>query len=121
MGDTVVDLTAGQSRLVPKGVPHTFHNPDPARPVRFRSVHTPGMRFERFLQCMYDFDADGLADAKGVPPFVELMGLLNAHPNVTLIAGPPRLAQRALQLTLGRSSRHFSGGKLYRRERPALT
>lgn len=111
VGKEVVHLGRGQERLVPKGVLHTFRNPDPVHPVRFRSVHTPGKRFERFLQSMYDMDLDGLATPSGVPHFVELMGLLNAHPDVTVIAGPPRLAQRLLQVTVGRWSRHYGPGR----------
>jgi mannose-6-phosphate isomerase-like protein (cupin superfamily) len=111
VGSEVVLLGPGQERMVPKGVLHTFRNPDPKEPVRFRSVHTPGKRFERFLQSMYDMDLDGLATPQGVPGFVDLMGLLNAHPDVTLIAGPPRLIQRLLQATVGRMSPHFAPGR----------
>lgn len=114
IGGRAVVLEAGQSKLVPRGVPHTFRNADPERPVRFLSVHTPGRRFERLLGSMYDLDLDGRTDVKGVPGFLQLMALIDAHPDVTLIAGPPRFAQKALARVLGWIARLLGRGGVYR-------
>lgn len=107
-------LAAGETIVVPRGVAHTFKNADPARPVRFRSVHTPGRRFERLLGSMYDLDLDGRTDDAGMPPLLPLMALLDAHPDVTLVAGPPRLAQRALVKVLGAVARAMGHPPVYR-------
>ena len=107
-------LHAGQTHLVSRGVPHTFKNADSVLPVRFRSLHTPGLHFERLLGSMYDLDLDGKTDDSGTPGFLPLMALLAHHPDVTLILGPPRLAQLALAKTMGTLARLLGHPGVYR-------
>jgi quercetin dioxygenase-like cupin family protein len=45
-------LIAGEERIIPPGVVHTFRNRSDAN-VAFRSVHTPALGFEQYLERLY--------------------------------------------------------------------
>jgi mannose-6-phosphate isomerase-like protein (cupin superfamily) len=100
VGGKDVHLGAGQSHLVPKGTPHTFHNEGEGR-VRFTSQHRPALGFERFLKTIYDLDRDGRANREGQPRLLQLMAILKSRGGEELLAGPPRFVQRGAAWVLG--------------------
>lgn len=96
-----IRLEAGQRHVVKRGTPHRFVNDDPSRRVVFRSVHRPGKKFEHLLGSVYDLDLDGKVNARGAPRFLAMMAIIEKYPDVSLLHGPPRAAQRLLARVLG--------------------
>lgn len=115
----VVRLEAGQSHVVPRRVPHRFTNGHPTQPVVFRSVHTPGRHFEQLLASIYDLDLDGRVDERGAPGLLAMMAILERHPDVTMLHGPPRIAQLALAKVLGPVARLLGHSGCYRARKRA--
>lgn len=115
----VVRLEAGQSHFVPRRVPHRFTNGHPSQPVVFRSLHTPGRRFERLLASIYDLDLDGRVNDKGAPGFFAMMAILEKYPDVTMLHGPPRAAQLALAKVFGTVARLLGHRGAYRARKRA--
>lgn len=109
-----IRLEAGQSHVVPRRVPHSFKNGDPSRPVVFRSVHTPGRRFEELLGSIYDLDLDGRVNARGAPGFLAMMAIVEKYPDVSLLHGPPRVLQLLLAKLFGPVARMLSHRGAYR-------
>jgi quercetin dioxygenase-like cupin family protein len=86
-------LRAGQSMVVPPGVPHTWWidgEEDARVVVEFR----PALNTEAFLETMYGLAHDGRLDKDGVPPFLQTALVANAYE--VYLPSPPVLQQRAL-------------------------
>ena len=97
MNGTEVVLDPGDKFHIPECAKHTFHATS-AEPCRYIVDHRPALEFEDFMVTLYDLEYDGRSNEKGLPPFLHFAAILNRHRGEQFVAGPPRLAQRLLQL-----------------------
>ena len=90
-------LNPGDTFHIPENAKHTFHTISDD-PCRYVVDHRPALEFEDFMVTLYDLEYDGRAGKQGLPPFLHFAAILNRHRGEQFVAGPPRFAQRLLQL-----------------------
>ena len=110
------DLRAGQSMVVPPGVPHTWWI-DGEEAARVEVEFRPALNTEAFFETMYGLARDGKLDEDGVPPFLQTALISSAYE--IYLPSPPVALQKALFAVLapvGRLAGHrasypeYSGG-----------
>ena len=102
-------LAAGESLTIPAGTVHAFRNRS-GENVMFRTVHTPALQFERYLERLYWLSAmNRVRDTRSVTSLLYLSLLQHTHRGDQVPAGPRRLAvpvlarvARALRLRIDR-------------------
>ena len=90
-------LAAGETVAVPPGTVHTFRNRS-GRNVAFRSVHTPALGFEQYIERLYWLCAmNRIRGPRDLTSALYVSLLLQAHRNDLVLAGPAaRLGVRTL-------------------------
>lgn len=87
---------AGQSVVVPAGVPHAFANVGEGEAV-MRVTYRPALNTEGFFESFFGLSQDDKLDAKtGLPNLLQIAVLATAFREEILFAGIPLLIQRAL-------------------------
>jgi quercetin dioxygenase-like cupin family protein len=76
VGEEAYDAVAGTTAFIPRGVPHTFANPN-GQPARTLVLLAPG-GFERYFEALIA----AIAEAGGFPPADEVVALGIAHGSV---------------------------------------
>jgi mannose-6-phosphate isomerase-like protein (cupin superfamily) len=90
----------GDTFHVPIGAHHTFKATSD-EPCHYFVDHRPALTFKDFMVTICDLAYDGRSNAKGMPSMLHLMAILNRTPGEQYIVGPPKAAQRLLQLVGG--------------------
>jgi quercetin dioxygenase-like cupin family protein len=94
VGKEVIDLTAGDSAVVPPGTPHRFWNAG-AGEAHFVCEVRPALHFEALVETMFALAADGKTNRKGMPNILRLAVVARAYSDTIRLPFPPALAQRA--------------------------
>lgn len=111
VGDERRSLSAGDSLTIPAGTVHTFRNRS-SENVTFRTIHTPALQLERYLERLYWLSAmNRVRDTRSVTSLLYLSLLQHTHREDQLPVGPRRLAMpvlarvaRALRLRIDREA-----------------
>lgn len=92
---------AGESVVIPAGVPHTFVN-DGDLEARAVQEFRPALNIEDFFVAYFVLARDGKLNESGMPKsMLQLAVLLKAYDRVIRVTNPPRFLQRFLMETLG--------------------
>ena len=105
-------LKARESATVPRNTLHTFWNAT-KKPVLFTSKHKPAKQFESFIKSLYDLDYDGQVNAKGAPPLLKLMPMIQARTGEQWMDNPPVFIQHVGIFIIGTLGRILGNKKSY--------
>lgn len=88
-------LTPGENVRIAPGTPHSWWSVG-VEEARVLLDVRPAGRFEEMWRQFMGLQQDGKTDSRGTPPFLQIVALSRAFPDVMEIAGVPHIVQRAL-------------------------
>lgn len=90
---------AGEHIVLLKGQPHAHWNADEDDLVMYQTI-SPSLDIDRFLETLFGLAMDGKLDAKGQPPFLQVMTWIRHTQSKTYLAAIPRRVQDFLAFML---------------------
>lgn len=94
-----IRVPAGESIELPRNRPHAHWNADAEDLVVIQTI-LPCLDVDRFLENLFGLAMDGRLDAKGQPPFLQVLVWIRHLKNKTYLAALPRGVQDALAFML---------------------
>ena len=92
-------IGAGDSITLPRGQAHAHWNADPEPLVMIQTI-SPCYDTDRFLETLFGLAMDGRLDAKGQPPFLQVMLWIRELESKTYLAAIPQGVQNFLAVVL---------------------
>lgn len=97
---TVHRVPAGEKIVIPAGVPHFFWN-DGEEDARAIQELRPALRTEDFFTTWFALARDDKLNAKGMPPLLQMVALVQPYARVMRPTSPPWPLLRAMAWLLG--------------------
>jgi len=96
VAEATLKASAGESVVVPAGVPHAFANKGEGEAV-MRVTYRPALNTEGFFEAFFGLSQDGKMDPKtGLPNLLQIAVLAQAYRKEIAFGGIPVLVQRIL-------------------------
>lgn len=94
------EFGAGQSAIVPAGVPHTFTIASDCQELTMILELEPAFDTEIFFETLFGLAREGRTNKHGAPSILQIAALIQAQQAGLLLAGMPRSVQHVLFTSL---------------------
>jgi quercetin dioxygenase-like cupin family protein len=96
----VQEVRAGESHMIPAGVPHSFGNYGDEE-AHWIAEFRPALRTDAFFESLFDLAARGQLNERGLPSLLQLSVSVPAFAQEIRVTRPPWSVQRVLFALLG--------------------
>lgn len=108
-------LTAGESKVIPRGLPHRHWNPAD-RPGRIRYEARPSHRGSEVFETMFTLAQAGRTNDDGMPNPLQLAVIQDAHPDLFYSTDVPKRVQQVVTTVLAPIGRGLGYEASYTRD-----